>query len=540
MDIIETDVAVIGAGSSGCVIAGRLSERAGLRVTVLEAGGSDLHPWVRMPIGYGASFYHPRLNWRYYTDPETGLNGRRAYWPRGKVLGGSSSVNAMVFIRGQARDYDLWAEAGNTGWSYEDLLPHFRRMENNLAGADQWRARGGPVTVRSIGQEVHPLARAYVASAVAAGHTANPDFNGATQEGVGFYQITTKNGFRASAATAYLHPAMKRGNLQVVTHAHVTRILFDGKRATGVEYRHGDRVVRLMARRQVVLSAGAVGSPQILELSGVGDPERLAEVGIDTVHALPGVGENLQDHVGFDLCYLSKVPTLNRTFGTWTGRMAAGLRYVMTRRGPLSLSVNHAGGFVRSDPSRQRPNIQLYMQPMSYTRGVPGKRALMQPDAFQGVMIGMSNCHPLSRGSIHLRSADPGEAPSIRPNYFSAQGDLEEMVDSAALLRSIAAQDPLAASLDGELKPGPEVTDREGLTAYVRDTAGSIFHPCGTCAMGTDPGAGAVVAPDLRVHGVEGLTVADASVMPLITSGNLNAPALMIGEKAASLIAARL
>ncbi|MBS8226988.1 GMC family oxidoreductase [Vannielia litorea] len=537
MDTIECDVVVVGAGSSGCVVASRLAERPGLHVCVLEAGGRDLSPWVRMPIGYGGAFYHPRLNWRYYTEPEAGLGGRSAYWPRGKVIGGSSSINAMVFIRGQAEDYNRWAEAGCTGWGYADVLPYFKRLEDNLTGANAWRATGGPVGVTSIAAEAHPLAHAFIAASKAAGHAVNPDFNGATQEGVGFYQITTRGGFRSSAAAAYLRPALRRRSLRLETGAHVTRLLFEGRRCVGVEFRRGDSLHQVTAR-QVVLSAGAIGSPQILQLSGVGNPDMLESHGIETVHAAPEVGRNLQDHIGFDLVYEATVPTLNAILGRWAGRVGAGMRYVITRGGPLSLSVNQAGGFVRSDAGRSRPNLQLYFSPLSYTKAVPGKRRLMKPDAFAGFMIGVSNCHPKSRGELCIRSRNPEEPPAIRPNYLSAPEDMEELLASVPIMRAIAGQSPLASVTRAELKPGPAAAEREALEDYIRATTGSVFHPCGTCAMGVDDSA--VVTPDLRLRGIEGLTVADASVIPSITSGNLNAPALMIGEKAADLIAARL
>ncbi|MGI3167565.1 GMC family oxidoreductase [Pseudooceanicola sp. C21-150M6] len=537
--VSESDVVIIGAGSAGCVLAARLSEDPKHSVTVLEAGGSDLNLWVRMPIGYGGAFYHPKLNWRYYTEPDAGLKGRQSYWPRGKVVGGSSSINAMVFIRGQAADYDRWAEAGNKGWAYADLLPYFKKLETFQDGEDQYRGGLGPITVRRIDRDVHPLSHDYVASAVAAGHTKNPDFNGATQEGVGLYQINTRKGFRCSAATGYLLPALKRPNLTLTTHAQVTRILFEGTRATGVEYTQHGQTHRIMARRQVVLSAGSIGSPQILQLSGVGDPDRLRAAGVTPLHSAPQVGKNLQDHIGYELIYRSKVPTLNKTLGSWLGRALAGAQYVLTRGGPLSLSVNQGGGFVKSDPSRDRPNIQLYFSPMSYTRAVPGVRRLMKPDSFEGFQIGMSNCHPASRGEIHIRTADPAMAPEITPNYLSAPQDLEEMVASMALLRAIAAQRPIADAIEEELRPGPNVTTPDEIADYIRSTAGSIFHPCGTCSMGPDA-ATSVVGPDLKVHGLEGLTVADASIMPILPSGNINAPAMMIGEKAAELIAARI
>ncbi|WP_375173053.1 GMC family oxidoreductase [Pseudooceanicola sp.] len=536
--IIETDIVIVGAGSAGSVLAGRLSERSATRVTVVEAGGSDASPWVWMPIGYGGAFYHPRLNWRYYTEAEPELGGRQAYWPRGRVLGGSSAINAMVYVRGQARDYDQWAEAGCDGWSYHDLLPYFRRMESYQGGPDQWRGGAGPVHVRDIDADAHGLSHAYLAAAQAAGHEVNPDYNGADQEGVALYQINTRGGFRCSAARAYLRPAMKRANLRVVRDALVARVLFDGRRAVGVELTQKGRPIRIMAR-EVVLAAGAIGSPAILQRSGVGDPQRLADLGIETVHSAPGVGRNLQDHLGFDIAYLSRTPTLNRDFGTWRGRMLAGMRYLLTRGGPLALSVNQGGGFVRSTPEHEVPNIQLYFSPMSYTRARPGKRRLMAPDSFQGFMLGASNCHPKSRGWLHIRSADPSEAPEMHGNYLSAPEDLEELIAAFPLLRAIAAQPPLADHIERELRPGDGATDRAAMESYIRDTAGSVFHQCGTCAMGPDAARGAVVAPDLKVHGLAGLRVADASIIPVIPSGNINAPAMMIGEKAADLIAGR-
>ncbi|WP_136635489.1 GMC family oxidoreductase [Pseudooceanicola onchidii] len=537
--IITTDVVVVGAGSAGCVIAGRLSEKPGIQVTLVEAGGSDASPWVWMPIGYGAAFYHPRLNWRYYTEPEAELGNRPAYWPRGKVMGGSSAINAMVFIRGQARDFDSWAEAGCTGWGYGDVLPYFRRMESYEGEPNQWRGSEGPITVRDLAEEAHPLTQAYLASAQAAGHAYNPDFNVGDQEGVGYYQTNIRGGFRCSAARGYLHPAMKRPNLRVLRDATVGRVLFDGRRAVGVELTRHGHVTRVMAR-EVVVSAGAIGSPAILQRSGIGDPARLADLGIQTVHSAPAVGGNLQDHIGYDIAHVSRTPSLNRVFGTWMGRGLAGAHYVMTRKGPLSLSVNQGGGFIRSAPDRDRPNIQVYFSPMSYTRAKPGKRALMKPDPFQGFMLGASNCYPKSRGTVHIRSANPDEAPEMRGNYLSAPEDLAELVESFPVIRAIAQQRPLSDHVAEELRPGRDVQDPEAIAQYIRDTTGSIFHQCGTCAMGTDPAKGAVVAPDLRVHGLEGISVADASVMPTITSGNINAPVMMIGEKAAELIAARI
>ena len=536
----ETDVVIVGAGSSGCALAGRLSERRDLQVTVLEAGGSDRSLWVRMPIGYGGAFYHPRLNWRYYTEPDPGLGGRQAYWPRGRVVGGSSSINAMVFVRGQAADYDGWAAAGCTGWSYADVLPAFRRLETWTGGDSQWRGGSGPIHVRDIARAAHPLSHAFVAAGVAQGYAHNADFNANDQEGIGFNQITVRDGRRSSAATGYLAPALRRRNLQLIRNATATRVLFEGRRAVGVEYERGGRLLRITARKEVVLSAGAIGSPQLLQLSGIGEPARLGALGIETVHASPQVGRNLQDHVGYDLIFEATVPTLNATLGPLLARGRAGLTYLMTRDGPLSLSVNQAGGFIRDHPKRTRPNLQLYFSPLSYTRAKPGRRRLTAPDAFPGFMIGISNCHPKSRGWLHIRSADPHARPELHGGYFSDPADLDELIGAVGIMRALAAQPALSRYIKAELGPGEHVTDRAALEAFIRQTTTSVYHQCGTCAMGADAGQGAVVDPRLRVHGLEALRIADASIIPLIPSGNLNAPCLMIGERAAEMIGADL
>lgn len=533
----EFDYVIVGAGSAGCVLANRLSDGGRHRVALLEAGGSDLNFWVRMPIGYGKAFYHRTLNWKYLTEPVPGFDGRQSYWPRGKVVGGSSSINAMVFIRGQAEDFDGWRALGNPGWGYQDVLPLFRRMEDNAAGADEWRGKGGPLTVTNIEDVVHPLCRNYLAGGVEAGLPRNPDFNGATQEGIGIYQITTRNGFRCSAATAYLAPARRRANLRVITAAQATRVLFDGKRAVGVEYRQGGETRQVRARRAVILSAGAVNTPQLLQLSGVGDPDLLKRHGIDVVHAAPAVGRNLQDHIGFDHLYRSRRPTLNDVLRPWWGRLRVGLRYVLTRGGPLSLSVNQGGGFFRTGPERTRPNMQLYFSPVSYTRALPGRRALMSPDPFPGFLVGVSNCHPTSRGQLAIRSADPFAAPEIQPNYLSTEEDVQELLEAAHFLRRLSRTGPMREIIEEEIRPGAGILDDEALIADIRARSGSVFHPCGTCAMGPDAAA-SVVDPRLRVHGLEALRVVDASVFPRITAGNLNAPTIMVGEKGADLILA--
>ncbi|GAB5468288.1 MAG: GMC family oxidoreductase N-terminal domain-containing protein [Rhodospirillales bacterium] len=533
----DADYVIVGAGSAGCVLANRLTASGRQSVTLLEAGGSDLNVWVQMPIGYGKAFYNRGLNWCYQSEPDPGTGGRVSYWPRGKVIGGSSSINAMVFIRGQAADYDGWAALGNGGWAYADLLPYFKRLEDNRAGADDWRGSGGPITVTDIAKAVHPLCDDYLAAGVEAGLPRNPDFNGASQEGVGIYQITTRGRRRCSAARGYLHPAAGRPNLRIVKRAQATRILFEGRRAVAVEYRQGEALHQVRAKREVLLAAGAVNSPQLLQLSGVGDGALLKAKGIEVLLDAPQVGGNLQDHIGLDHIFEANRPTLNNVLRPWWGRAAVGLRYLLTGGGPLSLSVNQGGGFFRSSPERERPNMQLYFSPVSYIKAPPGKRPMMSPDPYPGFLLGVSNCHPSSRGRIEIRSADPFEAPAIHPNYLSTNEDVVELLEASRFLRRLSATASLRAISKRELLPGPEVDSDADMVEDLRQRAGTVFHPCGTCAMGPDAKT-SVVDPALRVHGLEGLRVIDASIMPRITAGNLNAPTMMIAEKAADLLLA--
>lgn len=529
------DFIIVGAGSAGCVLANRLTASGRHKVLLIEAGGSDRSFWVQMPIGYGRTFHHPHMNWRYMTEPEEILGGRRLYWPRGRLLGGSSAINAMVFIRGQHADFDAWRDEGNPGWGFSDVLPYFRRMEDNMNGEDAYRGIGGPLSVTSTAPHVHPLCARFIAAGMDIGLAHNSDFNAATQEGVGHYQITTRGGIRASTASAYLRPAMRRRNLQVLTGAHATRILFTADRAIGIEYRRGTTTCVAHANSEVILAAGAINSPQLLQLSGVGPGALLQSLGIPVIHAHEGVGRNLQDHLGLDYIYRTNVPTLNNVLRPWWGRVGVGLRYLATRGGPLSLSVNQAGGFMRTDLKRARPNLQIYFSPLSYTRPVPGKRQLMLPDPEPGILLGISNCHPRSRGTIEIATADPHQAPLIRPNYLTHPDDEEELVNGALMLRRLTASPALSEVITQELQPGPAVADRTAMAADLRLRSGSVFHACGTCAMGPNDGRN-VVDPRLRVHGLSGLRVVDASVFPLITAGNINAPTIMVAEKAADLI----
>jgi choline dehydrogenase len=531
----EFDYIIVGAGSAGCVLADRLSAGGKHSVLVLEAGPSDLNFWIRMPIGYGKIFYDARVNWKYLTEPVEALGGRQSYWPRGKVLGGSSSINAMVYVRGHPLDFDDWAADGAAGWGWDAVAPIFRRMEDWQAGADAYRGAGGPLAVHDQTGDVHSICGAFFAAAGEAGLAMAPDYNGARMEGVAAYQINTRGGMRASTARCYLRPAMKRANVEVLTRAQVTRVVFEGDRAVGVEYLRGGETHGVRARAEVILCGGAVNSPQLLQLSGIGPGAVLQAAGITTRRDAPAVGRHLQDHLGLDILYRAKVPTLNQVLRPWWGKLRAGLQYVLLRNGPLSISINHAGGFARSRAGLARPDLQLYFQPMSYTRAPVGTRPLMRPDPFPGFQMGFNPCRPTSRGEIVVRSADPLVQPAIRPNYLATEADRAAMLTGMRYIRRIAEAPALREIIDAEINPGVEVEDDEALRQFTRDNAWTVFHPSGTCRMGVDPEV-SVVDPRLQVHGVAGLRVVDASVFPNVTSGNTNAPTIMVAERAAELI----
>ncbi|MET0170675.1 MAG: GMC family oxidoreductase N-terminal domain-containing protein, partial [Aliihoeflea sp.] len=401
------DFIIVGAGSAGCVLAERLSASGRYSVLVLEAGGSDRRFFVQMPLGYGKTFFDARVNWNYRAEPDPGLAGNADHWPRGRLLGGSSSINAMVWVRGNPADFDEWREAGNPGWGYGDILPIFRQIEDNEAGADEWRGRGGPLHVTDLTRVVHPLTHAYLAAGQELGLPLNADFNGPDQEGIGIYQITTKGGRRVSAARAFLRPAMTRTNMRIETNALATRLLFDGRRAVGVEYLKNGRRLEARAGREVIVAGGAVNSPQLLQLSGIGPADHLQSLGIDVRHDNAHVGRNLQDHQGINYTWKARQATLNQLLRPWWGKLLAGSRYLLLRDGPLSMSMNQGGGFFRSDPARARPNMQLYFQVFSTVLPRSGERPILSPDPFPGFSIGLSNCRPSSRGEIMIRSADP-------------------------------------------------------------------------------------------------------------------------------------
>ncbi len=529
------DYVIVGAGTAGCVVASRLSEDPAARVLLLEAGGSDRTLWIQLPIGYGRTYFDASVNWMYDSEAEPALNGRASYWPRGKVIGGSGSINAMVHVRGRPEDFDDWRDLGNPGWGFDDVLPYFRRSEDFDGPASDWRARGGPQHVTDITDRAHPLCRVFVETGQALGFPESRDFNGPSGEGVGIYQINTRNGLRASTANAYLRPALRRGNLQLTTKARATRILFEAGRAVGVEYDRGGVRTVVRARREVVLCGGSVATPQLLQLSGVGDGAHLQALGIETVHPAPAVGRNLQDHLAVSYFYRSNRPTLNDELRPLTGKILAGLRYLLDRGGPLSLSVNQGGGFIRSRADLTRPDLQLYFSPVSYTQTPLSERRLLNPDPFSAFLLSFNACRPTSRGEILIRSADPFDAPAIRPNYLSTDEDVADAVVGSRLLRRIAATAPLSDIITDELVPGRHLQTDDELLADFRDRADTVYHPVSTCRMGPDA-ATSVVDARLRVHGIDGLRIVDASIFPTITSGNTNAPTVMVAEKGADLI----
>lgn len=530
------DYIIVGAGSAGCVLAERLSRDGRFSVALLEAGGTDRRPWIKLPLGYAYTFFDAAVNWKFTTEPCPGLNGRTSYWPRGKVLGGSSSINALVYVRGLPHDFDDWAAAGATGWGWDDVKPHFERIERLVA--PDGTARGdGPLTVTDVSDRAHPVNRHFLDAAAEVGFAAGIDLNGPTGDGIGIYPNTIRNGLRCSAADAFLRPAMRRRNLSVLTHCLVCRVDVVGRRAQGVSVVQGATRRTLVARREVILSAGAIGSPHILQLSGIGPGDMIAAQGLPVLLDNPNVGRHLQDHLAVDYYHRATEPTLNTQLASTLGKLIAGLRYILRRRGPLSHSVNQCGGFVRSSPGLNRADMQLYFNPLTFTRLPKGRRSTVSPDPFPGCVVAFQPSRPESRGRVDLASPDPTAPPRIRPNYLSADKDIEDVVAGGNLIRRLLATAGLRRLLAQPV--GPDVrtmTDAE-IVADFRARSGSVYHPVSTCRIGRDA-ASSVVGPDLRVHGLEALRVADASVFPNITSGNTNAPSIMVGDKAGDLVLA--
>lgn len=533
----QFDFIIVGAGSAGCVLANRLTASGRHRVLLLEAGGSHKRLMIDMPAGLGHVFYDPKVNWCYMAEPDQQMGGRTDFWPRGRVLGGSSSINGMVYIRGQREDFDDWAALGNSGWAYDDVLPYFLRSEDNDLGESDHHSVGGPWQISSIKGRQSPVVDLAMESAKALGHPDNADFNGAGQAGVGLYQFSIRGGRRTSNARAFLEPAMRRRNLAVVTNAETRRILFDGRRAIGVEYSHQGRLVTAQCRAEVLVAAGSINSPILLQQSGVGPGGLLQLHGIPVVADSPAVGDNLQDHVFTGFSYKVKLPTLNDTFKTLPRQILAGIQWVLTRTGPLSFGINQGGAFVSTRPGEARPDTQLYFYPLSFGAAPDGKPKSLHPHPFSGMTMNASPCRPESRGHVRIRSADPEAPPIIHRNYLATPGDVQVMVDSLRIIDTIARTRPLADIIEGAVYPlGDPPTDAQ-LETWARQTGRTTYHPTSTCTMGVDPRT-SVVDPQLKVHGIEGLRVIDASIMPLIVSGNTAAAATMIGEKGADLVLA--
>jgi len=518
------DYVIVGAGSAGCVLANRLSADGRTTVLLLEAGPRDTDPWIHIPLGYGRLFARRDVNWAYDSEPEPALNGRRIFSPRGKVLGGSSSINGLVYIRGQPEDFDAWEVPG---WSHGELLPYFKKAEHQCRGASAWHGAGGPLGVSDL--ERHELADAFIASALAAGIPANEDFNGERQEGAGYYQATMRNGRRSSTAVEYLRPAEKRPNLRVETEALAARVLFEGKRAGAVEYTQGGKRIQARANREVLLSGGSFNSPQLLQLSGVGPRALLEEHGIPVVLDAPQVGEGLQDHFYCRTFWRCNRPiTLNDDMLSLWRKAKIGLDYALFRRGPLTISAGQGAAFVRTRPELKRPDAQIYFINFSTAK----RGGLLHP--WSGFTLSVSQLQVESRGSVRIRSADPRAAPAIRYNYLATENDRRVMVDGLKLIRRIAAAAPLRDYIVREEFPGPGVQTDAELLETVRQTGETVFHPTSTCRMGSDDGS--VVDSRLRVRGLAGLRVVDASVMPAVVSGNTNAAVIAVAEKAADLI----
>lgn len=527
---MEFDYIVVGAGSAGCVLANRLSANGRHRVLLLEAGPKDRYPWIHIPIGYAKTMFHPVYNWRYYTEPDPGMNGRSIYWPRGRTLGGSSAINGLIYVRGQPEDYEQWAAMGNAGWSWEEVLPYFIRAERNERGKDAFHGDKGPQGVSDIGTP-NTLARAFIDACNEAGYPKNNDFNGESQEGAGPYQLITWKGRRCSSATGYLKSAKSRTNLFVETDAHACRVEFENSQAHAVVYRQRGKEKKAMAHREVILSAGALQSPQLLQLSGIGNATLLQDLGIQPLVDQPMVGQNLQDHLQIRVIHRCNQPlTTNDDMRSLSRKLAMGMKYVFKRTGPMAVGINEAGAFVRTRRDLDRPDIQFHFAALS--ADLPGAPL----HEFPGFTSSVCQLRPTSRGHLAIDSADPMARPKIHPGYLSTAHDQQTVVAALRVTRQIADQPALRKFIVDEYKPGPAAQSDDALLDFARNHGVTIFHPAGTCQMGV--GGDAVVDPTLKVNGVRGLRVVDCSIMPTLVSGNTHAPVVMIAEKASDLILA--
>ena len=527
---MEFDYVVVGAGSSGCVVANRLSQCGRYSVALIEAGPSDNNPWIHVPVGYFKTMGNPKSDWCYKTQPDPGIAGRSIPWPRGRVLGGSSSINGLLYVRGQPQDFDTWSQLGCTGWSWDDVLPYFKRSEK-WYGVDDSGLRGkdGPLSVQSSRLN-RDIVDNWVDAAVTAGYQRNYDYNGFDQEGVGYFQLTMKGGRRCSAAAAYLTPFKSRKNLQIITNAQTKKVNIVNGRASSVEIDTKNNIDTISAKKEIILSAGSIGSPQILMLSGIGSGEELQNLGINVIRDLDGVGKNLQDHLQARPIFKTDLSTINTETGNYAKKALIGLQYVLTQRGPLTMAASLGTGFLKTEDHLETPDIQFHIQPFS--ADMPSKG----PHKFSAFTASVLQLRPESKGYLTLKSPNYLDHPNIHPNYLATATDCNTIVKGVQIARKIAEHEPLKKHILEEYAPGSDVplNDEEGTLDWVRRTAVTIYHPSGTCKMGTDEMS--VVTPTLKVRGLEGLRVADASIMPSITSGNTNAPAIMIGEKASDLI----
>ena len=532
----DFDYIIVGGGSSGATLAGRLSSNPSVKVLLLEAGPSDGSLKIKVPLGYGSLFYDQKFNWKYETEPEAELNGRKMYWPRGKVLGGSSAINAMVYVRGHQNDFKDWEKVAPS-WSWSNVEPLFKKIEAWKGKSSSARGSSGPVGVSNVERDVHPLTNKYLEAGQELGFPLNGDYNGSHMEGVSVYQTTIANGLRVSSASAYISKRNSDRNLRVITNAHVTKLIFDGRRATGVCFSQGNRETTVLTDGEVILSAGALNSPHLLYLSGLGPANELQPHGISVLQDMPHVGRHLQDHIGVDFTLAVNRPSLNQKLRPVLGKFLVGLEYLFFKSGPLAMSLNQAGGFVKSDPSLEIPDLQLYFSPLSYSTAPQGKRPLMSPDPYPAVRLGFNPTKPTSEGWISLKSSDPFESPKFVGNYLSTEEDKKVMISGMHLMRKFLKTKAMRDIVEEELSPGSDFNDDKSFMDFARSEGGTVFHQCGTCRMGKDISS-SVVDESLKVHGIDGLRVADASIFPRITTGNTNAPSIMVGEKAADIILA--